>query len=181
MKITHRVPLRLRRFVAIASTAVLTVALSACGFHLRDALALPTDLGPVRVVASDPYSPLAQSLAEALLRAGATPAPENSGNEVATLQILSERFADTSISVDQFGRSQEFSLRYAVIFILRKAGNTGDIVPKQAIELSRDYVASPSDSLGKNSERELLTRELRREMTQAVLRRIDAASRLPTP
>ena len=48
---------------------------------------------------------------------------------------------------------------------------------RQAIELSRDYVASPRDSLGKNSERELLTREMRRDMTQAILRRIDAVSR----
>jgi len=160
---------------ALLATALL--ALSACGFHLRDALSLPADLGPVRVVAADPYSPLSQSLAQALERAGATAAPENAGNEVATLQVFSEQFADTSISVDQFGRSQEFALRYAVVFALRRAGGAGDIVPKQAIELSRDYVASPADSLGKNSERELLARELRREMAQAILRRVDAASR----
>jgi len=159
--------------------AILALALSACGFHLRDAMMLPPDLGPVRVVAADPYSPLAESLAEALERAGATPAPENAGNEVATLQVVSERFADTEISVDQFGRAQEFTLRYAVVFTLRRGGNAGDIVPKQAIELARDYVSSPVDSLGKNSERELLAREMRREMTQSIMRRIDAASRKP--
>jgi LPS-assembly lipoprotein len=168
---------RLRRIAPIL-VAILALASSSCGFHLRDALSLPADLGPVRVIAADPYSPLAQSLAQALERAGATPAPEGAGNEVSTLRVFSERFADTSISVDQFGRSQEFSLRYATVFALRRGGDGGFIVPRQAIELSRDYVASPSDSLGKNSERELLTRELRREMTQAILRRIDAASRI---
>jgi LPS-assembly lipoprotein len=66
-----------------------------------------------------------------------------------------------------------------VVFSLRRAGEGGEIVPRQAIELSRDYVASPRDSLGKNSERELLTREMRRDMTQAILRRIDAVSRKP--
>ena len=42
------------------------VLLSACGFHLRGALALPADIGPIRVTAGDPYSPLAQGLAQAL-------------------------------------------------------------------------------------------------------------------
>jgi len=169
------------RLLASAFIATLVLALSACGFHLRDALSLPTDLGPVRVVSRDPYSPLAESLAQALERAGATPATEQSGAQVATLQVFSERFADTAISVDQFGRAQEFSLRYAVVFSLRRPGDGGDIVPRQAIELSRDYVASPTDSLGKNSERELLTREMRRDMTQSILRRIDAVSRRPNP
>ena len=50
---------------------LMTLMLSACGFHLRSALTLPPDLGPVRVVAGDPYSPLAESLAVALEHAGA--------------------------------------------------------------------------------------------------------------
>ena len=53
------------------------LATSACGFHLRDALKLPPDLGQVRVVARDPYSPLAQSLTNSLERAGANMAGEN--------------------------------------------------------------------------------------------------------
>ena len=57
-------------------------------------------------------------------------------------------------------------------------GNGKDVVPQQVIELSRDYIAPASDSRGKASERELLARELRRDMSAAILRRIDAASRL---
>jgi len=56
------------------ATMLLPLVLAACGFHLRNALALPSDLGPLRVVTSDPYSQLGESLSEALLRAGATPA-----------------------------------------------------------------------------------------------------------
>lgn len=174
------------------ASVVLALVLSGCGFHLRNALSLPTDLGPVSVIAKDPYSPLAQSLAQALERAGATPAAADAGNQAARLEILSERWADTPISVDQFGRAQEFTLRYAVVFVLRKAGDAstgdastgesgGDLVPQQAIELSRDYVAQPTDSIGKASERELLVRELRREMTASILRRIDAVSRNTQP
>jgi len=126
---------------------LLALALSACGFHLRDALMLPDDLGPLRVVSPDPYSPLAQSLSEALARAGATPAAEGATDNVATLRVVSERWGSTPLSVDQFGRAQEYTLRYAVIFRLNRADGS-DLVPQQAIELSRDYISGPTISSG---------------------------------
>ncbi|GHA75683.1 LPS assembly lipoprotein LptE [Cognatilysobacter bugurensis] len=160
----------------------LALALSACGFHLRSALSLPPDLGPVRVVAADRYSPLATTLAQALENAGAEPAAEIAPGEtaadgVAVLDVLSEQWADTPVSVDQFGRSLEFSLRYAVVFELRGADGRA-IVPRQAIELSRDYISNPVNSIGTEGEREILVRELRREMAASILRRIDAVSEL---
>lgn len=149
--------------------------LSACGFHLRDALKLPPDLGQVRVVARDPYSALAQSLTNSLQRAGATMASEDA-DDAAVLRILSEKWASTPISVDQFGRAQEYTLRYAAVFRLERAdGNI--VVPQQAVELSRDYVSAPATSAGTESEREILARELQREMAASILRRIDAATR----
>ena len=157
---------------------VLALALSACGFHLRDALLLPQDLGPLRVVSPDPYSPLAQSLSEALTRAGAKPAVEGATGDVATLRVVSERWGNTPLSVDRFGRAQEYTLRYAVIFRLNRADGS-DLVPQQAIELSRDYIFVPTNASGAEGEREILTKELRREMVASILRRIDAASRAP--
>ncbi|WP_119718645.1 LPS-assembly lipoprotein LptE [Cognatilysobacter tabacisoli] len=156
--------------------SVLVLAVSACGFQLRDALTLPPDLGPVRVVSVDRYSPLAESLSQSIERAGATLAGADSGDEVVVLDLLSEQWGDTPISVDAFGRSQEFSLRYAVIFELRAADGSA-IVPRQTIELARDYVSNPTNSIGTEGEREILQRELRREMAASVLRRIDTVAR----
>lgn len=164
-------------FLPPLTLVLLVLALSACGFHLRDALMLPSDLGPVRVVSPDPYSPLAQSLSEALSRAGAVAAAQGA-TDVATLQIVSERWGNTPLSQDQFGRAQEYTLRYAVIFRLRRASGT-DLVPQQAIELSRDYISVPTNASGTEGEREILARELRRDMVASIVRRIDAASRTP--
>jgi len=165
------------RILAVAFVAAL---LAGCGFHPRHALQLPPDIGPLRVVSADPYSPLAESLSEAVTRAGAIPAPADATVGVSTLEVVSERWGDIPIAIDAVGRAQEFSLRYAVIFALRNARGT-DVVPQQVIELSRDYVAPPADALGKTSERELLAKELRREMSAAILRRIDAVARKPRP
>jgi LPS-assembly lipoprotein len=164
----------------LALGLALPLGLAACGFHLRNALSLPPDLGPVRVTARDPYSPLADSLAIALENAGATAAADDATTGVATLRIRSEKWGQTPISVDQFGRAQEYTLRYAVVFTLDKADGT-NVVPEQVVELARDYISVPTRSTGTESERELLAREMQKEMTASILRRIDAASRAPKP
>ena len=164
---------------------VLALALLAgCGFHLRNKIALPADLGPVRVTASSTsYSALVTSLSRGLQAAGATlaaPPGEDAATaadaQVATLRIMSERWGDLPIAVDQFGRAQEFSLRYAVVFAFTKADGT-DLVPQQVVELSRDYVSPPQDATGTTTEREVLAEELRREMAASILRRVDGVVR----
>ena len=159
----------------LAALALSVTLLSGCGFHLRNALDLPEHLGPVRVLAADRYSPLAEQLADGLQRAGAQPAAVDAGEGVATLQVVSEQWADTPISHDQFGRAQEYALRYAAVFTLR-GSDASVLVPQQTVELSRDYLAPAVDSIGKASEREMLVRELQREMAMAILRRVGAAS-----
>jgi LPS-assembly lipoprotein len=163
-----------------ALAIVLLLALAGCGFHLRNALLLPTDLGPLQIVAADPHSVLALDLEQALGRTGADIVPVGTAvveGENATLNIIGERWGDTPISIDEFGRAQEFTLRYAVIFSMQHADGT-DLVPQQAIELARDYVSVPTGSIGTEGEREILAREMRREMVTSILRRIDAVSRL---
>lgn len=165
----------IRRRLSIVFAPALALVLSACGFHLRDALVLPSDLGPVRVKSTDRYSPLPDSLTRSIERAGARiAAPDDATATV--IDLLSERWANTPISVDQFGRAQEYSLRYAVVFEVRKADGTKS-VPRQAVELSRDYVSNPVNSIGAEGERELLAKELRREMAASIIRRLDAVAR----
>jgi LPS-assembly lipoprotein len=186
-----RLPKSLRACALILMVSVL----GACGFHLRNAVAIPADLGPLRVVSRVQYSPLATSLAEAMERAGAIPAPPEAtagdagtGDAttadatpgVATLRIVSERWGNTPLSVDQRGRAQEHSLRYAVVFQLTRADGSV-LVPEEAIELSRDYISVVTRSAGTEGEREILADELRKAMVASILRRIDIAFKNPPP
>lgn len=165
-------PISLLRLCILLACAF---AVSACGFHLRNRIALPADLGPVKVSSTTPYSPLAQAVADGLGASGAVAAADGA-RDVATLQILSERWGDLPISIDEFGRAQEFSLRYAAVFSFRKADGT-ELVPQQVVELSRDYVSPPQDATGTTTERETLANELRREMAASILRRVDGVVR----
>ena len=71
-------------------------------------------------------------------------------------------------------------MRYAVVFRLTRADGT-DLVPQQVVELSRDYISTPTNSSGTEGEREILAREMRRDMVASILRRIDAAAHAPVP
>ncbi|MEL4891744.1 hypothetical protein PQU63_08785 [Xanthomonas protegens] len=155
---------------------VFAASLTACGFHLRNKLTLPADTPSVKVVSSAPYSELAKLLERGLRAAGAEIAPKDVNTGVARLEVLSERWGDLPIALDAEGRAQEYSLRYAAIFLFRRADGSV-LVPQQVIELSRDYVSPPTDATGTSTEREILADELRREMSASMLRRIDSVVR----
>ncbi len=155
---------------------VLTATLAGCGFHMRNKLMLPADTAAVKVVSTAPYSELVKLLRRGLQASGAQLADSDSTEPAAQLQVISERWGDLPIAIDAQGRAQEYSLRYAVIFIFRREDGS-ELVPQQVIELSRDYVSPPTDATGTTTEREILADELRREMSASIMRRIDSVVR----
>jgi len=155
---------------------LVALGLAGCGFHMRNKLMLPADTAAVKVVSTAPYSELAKLLRRSLRASGAELADDDSTAPTAQLQVLSERWGDLPIAIDAQGRAQEYSLRYAVIFIFRREDGS-ELVPQQVIELSRDYVSPPTDATGTTTEREILADELRREMSASIIRRIDSVVR----
>ena len=165
---------------------VLAAGLAGCGFHPRNALMLPADVPAVQVTSNVPYSELSKLLERNLRATGAQiiaasarnddPTQLELASDAARLQVLSERWGDLPIAIDGQGRAQEYRLRYAAIFVFRRADGS-ELVPQQVIELSRDYVAPPTDATGTSTEREILAAELRREMAASILRRIDGVVR----
>lgn len=179
------------------------LALAACGFHLRKGVDLPADLGPLRVVSTTRYSQLAEALSEALARSGAVPAPDPvdvapqpddaqsaisppatdaavPATPVATLNIRKERWGSIPVAIDARGRAQELTLRYAVEFDLLRADGSV-LVPRQVVELARNYVTVPDNNIGSDSEQEVLAKEMRRDMVASIMRRIDAALQATVP
>lgn len=163
----------------------LAAGLAGCGFHPRNALMLPADVPAVQVTSNVPYSELSKLLERNLRASGAqivtgsdsTEAPAaDLADDAASLQVLAERWGDLPIAIDGRGRAQEYRLRYAAIFVFKRADGSV-LVPQQVIELSRDYVAPPTDATGTTTEREILATELRREMAASILRRIDGVVR----
>jgi len=149
-----------------------TLVLSACGFHLRGEARLPATMQRVYIEGAEPVSPLGRDLAKALARAGAgvVDAP---GAGVASLRITSNRIGTEVLSVGGNARANEYTLRYHVEFDVVAAGGE-PLLSKQVIELTREFTFDASQALGVAAEQDLLTRELQREMVQAILRRLES-------
>ena len=158
----------------ILAVAVLALLLTACGFHPRSHSILPLHLGPTRVQVPDPYSPLGDELANALSRAGVEAGTESGTGTV--LKITRETWNTQPLAVDQFALVREYVTRYRVDFALQGPDGKPLMAP-QSIELSREYSFDANAAVGSPAEQELIQRELRREMEDAILRRIDFALR----
>jgi LPS-assembly lipoprotein len=163
----HRLP-----FAVLAFAAVL---LAGCGFHLRKEVQLPASMKKVHIVIADPTSALAKDLAKALPRSG-TEVVAEPGPDVAIMNISANAFSTDVLSVSGGARANEYSLRYHVEFEVLNAAGTA-MLPKQVIELSRDFTFDSTQTLGLAAETDLLTQELERDMVQTILRRLEALAR----
>ena len=149
--------------------AVCTLALAACGFHLRGQTTLPFDTL---------YVPINTTLAVELKRniAASTQTKLVSTPEAAEarLQIQGETREKVILSLDSSGRVAEYQLRAGVAF--RVVDSRGlEYLPLNRIQLTRDVSFNDAEVLAKESEETLLYRDMQTDMVQQMLRRLGAA------
>lgn len=163
-----------RRFAILL---LLITLLSACGFHLAKEAQLPAAMSRIAVQGADPYSPLIVDLGKALARSGSRLVEADAGPG-AVLRFGANSVRTDVLSVGGNARANEYTIRHHVEFDVVAADDAVLIAP-QIIELSRDFTFDASQALGVAAEQELLTGELRRDMVQAILRRLQAVQAAP--
>ncbi len=147
-------------------------ALSACGFHLREAVSLPASLLVLRIESVDTLSPLPQELGRALLRQGVT-LVDRDATKSSVLRILSDSQATLPLSFSGAARVQEYQVIHRVEFeVLDADGKV--LAPRSTIERKRDYRFDETQALGAAAEDELARKELRREIVQALMLRLES-------
>jgi LPS-assembly lipoprotein len=153
---------------------LIVLGLGACGFHLRQQVSLPAELATLRVESTAPDERLHRDLELALRRAGANIVEQAEG--AAVLRVFENRVDRLPLSIGGTGRVSEYLLRHTVEFELVDI-QARVVLPRQKIELDRDYSFDTAQALGTPGEEELVRAELERDMVQTLLRRIDAATR----
>ncbi len=149
--------------------------LAGCGFHLRKEAQLPVAMQRVHIEIADPSSALAKDLAKALPRSGAQVVDKVEAG-VAVMKISANTLSTDVLAVGGTARANEYALRYHVEFTVEDASGTA-ILPKQTIELSREFTFDATQALGVASETDLLGKELERDMVQTILRRLEALAK----
>jgi len=153
----------------------LSLSLNGCGFQLRGSKALPATMAVTYIQTDTPFSTLRDDFRTALRAHGASVTDDRAA-ATAVLRIVENREDKRVLTVDIGGRVQEYEIRQSIRFVVTTADNR-PAVPEQAVSLSRDFVFSPTDVLGKEREEQRVREELQRDIVNLALLRITTISR----
>ena len=148
----------------------LALALAGCGFKLRGSAAVPFDTVYIPGATSGIQLDLKRNI-----QAGTNARVVDSPKEAqAIVQFTEESRNKEIVSLTTAGRVREFQLQYRVGFRVHN-GKGGLYVPPSTIQLTRDVTFNDADVLAKESEEQLLFRDMQNDMVQQIMRRLAAA------
>lgn len=151
--------------------------LSACGFHLRQSAALPEPMQQQVYLNVRGGGELPRELARAL-NARKVKVLEDSTPGTAELDV-SGVFRTDVLTTTGFARVGEYAVRYHATFSLKDASGAV-VIPEQAIDMSHEFTFDPFEAVGTDAQTEVIERDLVREMSDAIMRRLEAIGRKGT-
>jgi LPS-assembly lipoprotein len=152
------------------------LALAGCGFQLRGTASLPFETLYMRPTATPG---VALDLKRNIQTGTHTTLVEDPKRADAILELSPDIREKVILSLAATGRVREYQLRYRVNFRVHD-GKGADFIPMTAVQLTRDVTYNDSDVLAKESEEQLLYRDMQSDMVQQLMRRL-AAVQKPAP
>ena len=159
-----------------AALLVVLLALAGCGFQLRGTASLPFETLYMRPTATPG---VALDLKRNIQTGTHTTLVDDPKRADAILELSSDIREKVILSLAATGRVREYQLRYRVNFRVHD-GKGADFIPMTAVQLTRDVTYNDSDVLAKESEEQLLYRDMQSDMVQQLMRRL-AAVQKPAP
>lgn len=164
-----------RRGVVLATAGALV--LPGCGFELRRA---PEFAFASLFTRFAPGSPLGVEFNRSLAQAGSVEVisdPTLLDRAQAVLEVLAEQREKAVVGQGTVGQVREFQLRLRVRFRLR-SGEGRELINETELLQQREISFSESEALAKESEEQLLFRDMQKEMVVLLMQRLAAVKRL---
>jgi LPS-assembly lipoprotein len=177
----HTVPSSRRQWlqqgVRMGATVATFGALSACGFQLRKAPDLPFKTLYTNIAETSLFGQLLKRNLQSLGNLEIITDVREIERADVVLDMIQELQEKVILSRTSTGTVREFTLRLRVRFKLRSR-NGDELIPDSEIVQEREISFSETAALSKESEEQLLYRDMRSDLVQQLLRRL-AAARLP--
>jgi LPS-assembly lipoprotein len=157
------------RKIALTPFLVLVVA---CGFQLRGTADLPFN----NIYVPGAITGIALDLKRNIQAGTNTKVVENPAQADAILVFSGEARQKQILSLTAAGRVAEFRLIYRVGFRVHD-GKGADFVPQNTLELTREVTFNDAEVLAKETEEQLLFRDMQSDMVQQIMRRLSAAQK----
>lgn len=154
-------------------SAFLIIALmSGCGFQLRGTADIPPALRAMAVTSTDGNSDILRELRRSLLASDVTLLESPGG--AYELVVGAEDSSERILSVNANARAGEYEITMTVPFQLRNGAAT--LLGPEILVVEKVYLADPNSAVAKAEERELMETEMRRELVNRILRRLQTVS-----
>jgi len=159
-----------RLILAIA----LTLLLASCGFQLRTATVLPTEMERTYIATNSRYSLFYRTLREKLRDNGVN-LVDNPVDATAVFNILDDSTGQRVLSVSARNIPREYEVYYHVRYELQSEDKT--LLESREQILTRDYTYDVNAVLGKAREEELLREAIAEDLVRVVLIQLSSAGR----
>lgn len=163
------------KLVRIVCLGAASLALTGCGFHLRQPAHLPPTMQRTYIADSIGDIELMRELRRNLTTPS-TAVTDDATTATATLNILDSHRFQQVLTVSNTGQPLEYQVAYRVKFSLTSASGEILIAP-QTLTLTRNYAYDVANVLGDTEQANVLYNALERNMAQLILFKLEAAGR----
>lgn len=168
---------RINSSLILIAALCLSLLLAGCGFQMRGTATLPFQTLYVDIPAGNAMG----AELKRNLRAGTNVTlVDRKEDAEAVLTNTGETRTKLILSINTAGRVREFRLRYGFTYSLVDK-NGQELAPPADLIISRDYSFNENAVLAKESEEQLLYRDMQSDLVQQVLRRLAVATPKPAP
>jgi LPS-assembly lipoprotein len=157
------------RWIAALALAAVATQLSGCGWRLQGRAKLSGTMAAPYVDAKDRYTDFNRALRDSLEASGARLAP-TPAEATAVVNILRDESGQRVLSVSARNTPEEYEVFYAVEYSVSTPAE--ELIPRQKLELTRDYSYDPTAVLAKEREQAVLREALARDLAGLVVRRL---------
>ncbi len=154
------------------AAAALVLGLAACGFQLRGTAELPFET----LYMPSASGGVALELKRNIQAGTRTTVVDDPKKAQAVMEFVRETREKVILSLTGAGRVREFQLRYVVGFRVHDGKGT-EFIPASVIQLQRDVTFNDAEVLAKETEEQLLYRDMQTDMVQQIMRRLSSARR----
>lgn len=150
-----------------AVIVVVALLLSACGYHLRGAYALPSTMKSIYLEGGS--GPLREQFKQVMTSSSGQLTSTRQGAGL-VVRILNEESNRRTVSLSSRGKSNEFELYYYLEYELANAGNAL-LMERQPIEIRREYYNDQQAVMAKESEEAVIRDEMYQQVVRTIVNR----------
>jgi LPS-assembly lipoprotein len=164
----------MKSFVSLAVASLVTLVVTACGFHLRG----EADLSFATLYLQVPSAEMKSVLSRNIQLSSHTRVVDSASNAEAILSVMSDTQDKTILSINAAGKVSEYRLTRRFAFQVQTAEGK-ELLPPSEITLQREITYTDALVLSKAAEETLIWKEMQDDLTQQVFRRLTSIKARP--